>query len=125
MCILYKFQTECQNTEWQRAHAELQREHLELQQKHCNFVFKATAAEGTQQTIEELQAKLMDLQEELSTVQLDRNRYWEDYRKELIINSKLMQVCLAMSASPFVPRLRALGVCWPSSFRAEWLCIHV
>ena len=43
------------------------------------------------------------MQEELSTVQLDRNQYWEEYRQQLIINSKLMQVLLAMSASPFVP----------------------
>ena len=95
-------QTNKYNEQLQQAHMELQRKHVELHNKHTGYVFNTAAAEDKQQTIEDLQAKVVDLQEELSIVELDRNRYWEDYRQLLLINNRLRQVCLATSASLLV-----------------------
>lgn len=98
---------------------ELRREHLELQHKHCSHVFNTAAAENIEQTIEDLQAKVIELQEELSRVELERNQYWEGYRQLVIDNNKLTQVCLAPFASLLALLSRDPGACWPSSFSAE------
>ena len=76
----------------------LQQEHLLLQHRRSSYVFNTAAAEDARQTIEDLQAKVLDLQEELSLVECDRNRYLEDYRQLLFISNRLRQVCLATFA---------------------------
>lgn len=88
---------------------------MELQHKHGCYVFNTAAAEDTQQTIEDLQAKVIELQEELAGVTVERNQYWEGYRQLVIDNSKLTQVCLAPFASLLVLLPRVLSACWPSS----------
>lgn len=76
-------------------HALLQQEHLQLQQKHRSYVFQIAFAKDSQQNIQELQAEVNDLQEELSILQGDHNRYWVEKRQLVSTNSNLTQVCLA------------------------------
>ena len=98
--LLARLQAKRKNSELQQAYMELEREYLELQHKHSSHT---ATAEGTQQTIAELQAQLIHVQQELSVVRLDRKQYWEDYSQLLLINTELKQVCPDMFASLFVP----------------------
>lgn len=92
--------------------------------QHLHILAKARA-EDLEQENEELLAKLRHLQEQLCSVQVDRDCSWVDYREALVLNNQLTQVCLATSVAPPAPQHMLLNACRHAPSSGEYLLIHV